>query len=277
VNDTAPMRFLEVAGGRIAWRERGRGTPILWVHGLPLDSRSWADQEEHFADRARNFFIDLRGYGQSSKIPAGTSDVTQLYVDDIAALLEHLRVDGVTLVGFASAGHVALRFAAQRPGVLAHLVTINGSPRFRRGHDWPWGFDDAGIAHFTDAARHGINALTDAILDPGLVFRDVDAAEAARLRAWFAPMSVTAGTDTLLGFFTGISRDDDRPLLPSIRTPTLLLTSTAGQEVPSDVGLYLRQRIPGARLVELPGADHFAFATRPALVNLLIEQVLPRP
>ena len=66
-----------------------------------------------------------------------------------------------------------------------------------------------------------------------------------------------------------------RALLPSILTPTLLLSSTVGQEVPSDVGLYLRQRIPGARLVELPGADHFAFATRPALVNLLIEQVFP--
>ncbi len=55
----------------------------------------------------------------------------------------------------------------------------------------------------------------------------------------------------------------------------MILSSTAGVEVPSGVGLYMRDQIPRAHLAELPGADHFAFATRPALVNLLIEQILP--
>lgn len=89
-------------------------------------------------------------------------------------------------------------------------------------------------------------------------------------------MSLNAGVRTLLGFFEGISHDDDRHLLPRITTPTLLIASTAGQEVPSDVALYLREHIPRARLAELPGVDHFAFATRPALVNQLVEQVVRR-
>jgi len=270
------MNFLDVPDGRIAWRETGAGTPIIWIHGLPLDSSSWRHQEEHFAHKARNIFLDLRGYGQSTKIPAGTADVTQLYVDDVTALVRHLGVQRIVLVGFASAGHVALRFAAQHPDVLAYLVTINGSPRFRKGPDWPWGFDDAGIAHFTDAAeRGGIEGITDAVLDPGLVFNDVDREAAERIRAWFRPMSLNAGVDTLLGLFNGISLDDDRWLLKDITAPTLIISSTAGQEVPSAVGLFLRGQIAKARLVELPGVDHFAFATRPELINLLIEQVLP--
>jgi non-heme chloroperoxidase len=88
-------------------------------------------------------------------------------------------------------------------------------------------------------------------------------------------MSLDAGVDTLLGFVEGISLDDDRELLPRIEAQTLILSSTAGLEVPGGVGLYLRDQIPRAHLAELPGADHFAFATRPALVNLLIEQILP--
>jgi len=87
-------------------------------------------------------------------------------------------------------------------------------------------------------------------------------------------MSRDAGTDTLLGFFEGISRDDDRDLLPSIKARTLLIAGTIGEEVPTDVALYLRQRIPYARLAEIPGGDHFLFATRPDLVNALIEQAL---
>lgn len=265
-------RHLEVEGGRIAFYETGAGSrPIVWVHGLPLDSRSWAAQQEFFDPHARNVFLDLRGYGASDKLPPDVDSVTALYTADLAALITHLRLDRPTVVGFASAGHVALRFAAQHPDLLGRLAVLNGSPKFRRGDDWPHGFDDAAIAHFTDAAREGgIEGITDAVLDPGLVFADVDAARAAQLGSWFREMSYNAGVETLLGFFDNISLDDDRHLLTAITVPTLLMSSTRGQEVPSGVSLHLRQTIPQARLAELPGADHFAFATRPELVNALL-------
>lgn len=269
-------RFLDVEGGRIAYYESGAGErTVVWVHGLPLDSRSWAAQQEFFDGRTRNVFLDLRGYGASDKLPAGTESVTALYVADLATLVQRLGLERPDVVGFASAGHVALRFAAQHPALVRRLAVLNGSPRFRRGADWPYGFSEEGIAHFTDAAaRGGIDAITDAVLDPGVVFVDVDAARAAELGAWFREMSVRAGVDTLLGFFENISLDDDRAFLPRIKAPTLLMTSTIGQEVPSGVSLHLRTTIPDARLAELPGADHFAFATRPDLVNRLLESFL---
>jgi pimeloyl-ACP methyl ester carboxylesterase len=87
-------------------------------------------------------------------------------------------------------------------------------------------------------------------------------------------MSRSAGTDTLMGFVEGISRDDDRHLLQSIATSTLVVSSAIGREVPSDVGLYLRERIGKSCLVEIPGAGHFVFATRPLLLNMLLAQFL---
>ncbi|MFF7890010.1 alpha/beta fold hydrolase [Streptomyces sp. NPDC020794] len=51
----------------------------------------------------------------------------------------------------------------------------------------------------------------------------------------------------------------------------------AGREVPTSVALHLRAAIPRARLAELPGADHFAFATRPALVNALLLSFIDEP
>ncbi|MEY9910138.1 pimeloyl-ACP methyl ester carboxylesterase [Catenulispora sp. MAP12-49] len=56
-----------------------------------------------------------------------------------------------------------------------------------------------------------------------------------------------------------------------IEVPTLLIASTVGQEVPPEVSLYLRSAVPRARLAEIPGADHFVFAFRPGLVDLLVE------
>ncbi len=57
------------------------------------------------------------------------------------------------------------------------------------------------------------------LFDPNLVVRDVDVETGEALRRWFALMSHQAGTATLVGFFEGIARDDDRALLPRIATP----------------------------------------------------------
>jgi non-heme chloroperoxidase len=268
--------YLDADGARLAYFVSGRGkVPVVWLHGLPLDSRSWSAQRAHFDPLARNVFVDLRGYGASSRLPADCADVTQLYTDDLDRLLRHLDLREVTLIGFASAGHIALRFAAQHPQGLAKLAVINASPRFRRSTDWPWGFDDASIDRFVETAREGgIEALTDLVLDPATVLRDVGPHEAHRLKEWFGTMSRAAGTDTLMGFFDGISRDDDRHILPATTTPTMLITSGLDREVPSDVRHYLRAHIAESWLVEIPEADHFVFATRPRLVNELLAQFL---
>jgi hypothetical protein len=81
---------------------------------------------------------------------------------------------------------------------------------------------------------------------------------AAELAACFAPMSLAACVTTLLGIFEQISRDDDRELLPRIEAQTLILSSTAGIEIPSGVWpVSARSQTRGAP-AELPGADHFA-------------------
>jgi Predicted hydrolases or acyltransferases (alpha/beta hydrolase superfamily) len=120
---------LDVDGGRIAYYETGTGHhSVVWVHGLPLDSRSWAAQQEFFDPHARNVFIDLRGYGASDKLPPDAGSVTALYTADLAALIAHLRLENPTVVGFASAGHVALRFAAQHPGCWASWPSSTAPP-----------------------------------------------------------------------------------------------------------------------------------------------------
>ncbi|GAB3155227.1 alpha/beta hydrolase [Amycolatopsis stemonae] len=272
-------RFLDVEAGRIAYYESGSGLrPIIWVHGLPLDSRSWAAQQEFFDRDARNVFLDLRGYGASDKLPSTVDSITALYVQDLAELITRLRLHDPMLVGFASGGHVALRFAAQHPELVGKLAVLNGSPKFRRGEDWPYGFDAAAIGHFTQtAARGGIEALTDAVLHPDDVFADVSPERSAELAAWFRSMSRQAGVGTLLGFFTDIAADDHRADLAKIVAPTLLLSSALGREVPLDVALQMRTAIPNALLAELPGADHFALATRPELTNRLLHNFFVTP
>jgi pimeloyl-ACP methyl ester carboxylesterase len=268
-----PGHFVEVDQGRIFYRDHGDGdTVIVWVHGLPLDGSTWRAQIDHFGD-CRNIAIDLRGYGRSSKLPPDASDVTAIYVDDLTRLLDHLGVGRVVIVGHASGGHGVLRFASARPERVARVVVINASPMFRKGDDWPWGFDEAAIASFRAIYdRDGLEGFIDFLLAP--TFKESVSAAPPSLLAEYKALAVEAGKETLFAFFDKISCDDDRPYLKDIKAPTLLLTGLLDNEVPPPVGLYMRNTIPRAMLVEVPDADHFMFATRPLLTNALIASFL---
>ncbi|KAL6889942.1 hypothetical protein GGI43DRAFT_387723 [Trichoderma evansii] len=277
-----PIQKVTVDGGEIAYRESGprdRST-ILWVPGLPLDSRFWTCQHHQFADSFHNIYIDMRGYGHSSKLPPGTSDVTQLYCDDILAVLKALGINNAHLVGFASAGHVALRFSAQNPAYVNRLVLMNASPRFLKDEgsaDYDFGFSQSYIQNHFVAAAHssnGLRTLTEKILDPSLVFQELSEDERAIIIPWMREMSYMAGIETLCGFFEHIVNDDDRSLVSKVKAKTLLLASSLGKEVPTPTAIYLRQHLPNATLVEVPDSDHFFPVTRPTAVNQLIMSFL---
>ena len=177
------------------------------------------------------------------------------------------------LVGFASGGHGALRFSTTNGACVEQLALINASPKFCRGVDWPWGFDETAIVAVNDTLlRGGVAALTDLMLDPTIVFQDADATQVTNLHALYRQMSFEAGADTIAAFFNNIAQDDDRGLLPRVTAPTLLITGSLDREVPPAVGIFMRQQIPKAHLMEIPGGDHFVFATKAGLVNSMLEE-----
>ena len=204
--------YVAVDGGQIYYEDLGRGArTIVWIHGLPLSGEAWHAQVDYFAPRYRNVVIDLRGYGRSSKLPVGTGGVTDLYVADLERLFGQLDLARAIVVGFASGGHGAMRFSANHGARVEQLVLINASPKFRRGDDWSWGFDETAIAVVDESLRRGgLAALTDLLLDPAVVFQDVDATRAAALAAVYRRMSLEAGAETIAAFFHNIARDDDR-------------------------------------------------------------------
>lgn len=279
----APIKTFEANGGVLAYREsgaRGSSSPIVWVHGLPLDSRFWTAQYDRFSSSYHNIFVDLRGYGSSSKLPTDVTDVTQLYCEDLLAFLEHLQIERANLVGFASAGHVSLRFAALNPSRVNSLVLINGSPRFKpddTSSDYNFGFSEDSIQNdFVKRmnSNDGLQAICNVVLDPATLFQDLSAEDAAKVSGWTRVMAYNAGLDTLRGFFEHIVHDDDRHLVPQITAPTLLLASSLGKEVPTQTALFLRKHLQHAVLAEVSGAGHFLPVTRPLVVNELIDSFL---
>jgi non-heme chloroperoxidase len=264
-----------VTDGTIHYSISGKGKQdIIWVHGLPLDGSSWYAQKLYFDEKYRNICIDLRGYGQSSRLPQPIANVTDLYVADLLALCKHLSLSKPIIVGFASGGHGTLRFAAQHPKALSKLVLINSSPKFDYADDWPWGFKAETLNEFISqiAKANSNDELASILFDVAMNEPCLDGIN--HLKQWFTTMLTADSKETINAFFTNIAYDDDRPLLKNIIVPTLIMSSKLGKEVPADTAFFMQKMIAQSQLVEINDIDHFAFATKSQLVNQLIEQFI---
>ena len=270
--------LIPVHEGELFYSQSGKGhLSLLWMHGLPINSDAWLPQLQHFDPLVRNTVFDLRGYGRSSKLPPSVDSVTDLYMDDMLQVMAHCRLDKPVLIGFASAGHAALRFAALYPEKISHLIVINGSPCFMSRPDWQGGFDQAAIDEILNRIEQAPSEDTVYRYLLDVAMKEQHCPEMAALKDWYVSLAQQAGLDTIKGFFTNISKDDDRALMRHITAPTLIISSRLGKEAPSSTALFLRQKIPNAQLFEVNDIDHFAYAMKSNLINSVIEQfILPR-
>src|SRR3954464_2063102 len=84
----------------IHYEDHGSGRPAVLIHGYPLDGNSWERQERVLlAEGYRVITYDRRGFGRSSQPTVGYDYDT--FAADLKALLEHLQLDDVVLVGFS--------------------------------------------------------------------------------------------------------------------------------------------------------------------------------
>src|SRR5207302_6626873 len=90
--------------------EIGSGAPIVFVHEFAADHRSWEMQMRHFGQRYRCITWSARGYPPSDVPEKPASYSQNRAADDIAAVLDHLRIDKAHIVGLSMGGFATLHF-----------------------------------------------------------------------------------------------------------------------------------------------------------------------
>src|SRR5439155_15735423 len=111
-----------VNGAALYYEESGKGTPLVLLHGFPLDCRVWAKQRPALADRFRVITPDLRGFGQSK---SSDSFSIESLADDVHELLKTIGALPCILGGLSMGGYVTLAFAKRYPTDLRGLVLID--------------------------------------------------------------------------------------------------------------------------------------------------------
>jgi len=256
------------------------GRYCIWIHGLPLNCKQWIHQmnSKRLNKQFTNIYIDLRGYGKSTKVPEDVDDLTELYVDDILHVYEHFGISVANIVGFASGGHGVLRFASRHSDKIDKMIIINSSPKFMKSNNWEWGFTKQSLQDFINMINNSsIRKITSLILSRDFDFEDAKSYKKFNeLMNRFTPMTQEAGKDTIKLFFEKIAYDDDRELMKKVACDTLLICSINSKETPPPVMLFLRNAIPNSHLIEISNVGQFIVNTKPKLVEKLILNFLQR-
>jgi pimeloyl-ACP methyl ester carboxylesterase len=223
----------------------------------------WRGQRPALTDY-RLLLPDLRGHGQSDASPPPYSMV--LLAEDLRQVLDHLGLDRIALGGLSMGGYVALAFAARYPERLRGLMLLDTHPKA----------DPPAVRHTradqaTRVRRDGPAAVADELAARLVGGREVDPAVIDLTRE----MILGTSRDGMVGALEGMAmRPDSTPGLAAIACPTLILVGSDDTITPPAMACEMAAAIPGADLVEIPGAGHLAPLERPDLVNEALARFL---
>ena len=236
------MDTVAVNGINLAYTRLGKGTPLVLVHGFPLDSSSWNELIPYLKDHFDLILPDLRGFGKSTTVeaPYTLSDIA----DDLAGLLDDLGVEKTALAGHSMGGYISLAFAKKYPQRVSGLGLIAS----QAAADAPEG-KERRYKTAADVAEKGVGVVVEA-MTPKLS-ADV------RVQEFVRGVIERQSKQAVIGALKAMAeREDAMPILSSFNFPLVLIHGDADQLVPLERAKEIKSANPSARLLELKGAGH---------------------
>jgi pimeloyl-ACP methyl ester carboxylesterase len=250
-------------GARIAWESDGPadGPAVLLIMGLAWPAASWYRQVPALAERYRVIRLDNRGAGLTGDVP-GAPYTVQTMAADCLAVLDEAGVAEAHVVGISMGGLMAQELALTVPERVRSLCLLATHP---------------GIAHAV------LNPDAMEMLQKRATMTPAEAAEAsipfnygpstARERIeqdWAVRFPLAATNDGYLAQAMGTAQWSGFDRIPAITTPTLVVHGEIDRLVPLGNGQILADRIPGAELVVVPGANHVLTTDEDEQVNKIL-------
>jgi pimeloyl-ACP methyl ester carboxylesterase len=235
---------------RLYWEAKGRGDPVLLIHGLGLSGGAWWRTVDALAPTMRVITFDHRGIGRSQSLTYAYT--TEAMADDAVSILDNLAIDRVHLYGFSLGGMVAQQVALRHPARVRSLVlgaTHSGGRRaaapepevmafIRRRGEMPSQEATWASVPYNYGPRSRLQHV-DRIAE------DID----RRLRN---PFNERAYRGQLLA----ASLHNCFGRLGRIDAPTLVVHGARDRMIPVANARMTAERIPGARLAILKDAGH---------------------
>ncbi len=254
------MSFVTTSDGtQIFYKDWGTGRPVVLSHGWPLNSDSWEAQQLFLAENGyRVIAHDRRGHGRSTQTWHGNEMNT--YAADLAAVIDHLDLRDVTLIGFSTGGGEVSRYIGNYGTArVAQAVLVSSVPPLMlRTDDNPGGvpievFDGLRAGSLADRSQ----LYKDLADGPFFGNNRPGASVAQGPRDAFWLQGMAAGHRNAYESIAAFSATDFRGDLAKFDVPTLVIHGDDDQVVPFEVGGKASAAlIKGAELRVYAGGPH---------------------
>ena len=272
-------RYAQCGDIDIAYQVFGDGPVDLVVLPgpfIPIDSIDAEPSMYRFYRRLASFArvirFDQRGMGLSSRLPSVDAMGPKFWAEDAIAVMDAVGCEQATLFGSSFFSMSGLVLAADYPERVRSLVIVNGAARVLWGPDYEVGVAASAADPFSsvamepDAIEQGFDVLQ--FIAPTVAGDDA-------FRAWWDAAGNRAASPSMARAVSDVvATADVRDKLASITAPTLIMHRADAAFVASGHGRYLAEHIPGARYVELPGADSLHWVGETATMLDEIEEFI---
>ena len=253
----------------VHYNDHGTGSPVVLIHGYPLDGNSWERQERVLlAAGYRCVSYDRRGFGRSSQPTVGYDYDT--FAADLSALLEHLDLRDVVLCGFSMGTGEVTRYLGSYGSARVRKAALFGviPPFLLKTEDNPEGVDGQVFEDLKAAIVKDRYAFFKDFLDN---FYNVDVLAPDRIsdQAWQASFEVAVGSSPYASYAcVDTWLTDFREDLPKIDVPTLVVHGTEDRILPFEAtAARLSDLIADVTVLPVEGGPHNIGWTHPEEVN----------
>lgn len=261
--------YAPVNGARLYYEDVGSGPTLLFVHAGIADSRMWDTQVTAFADRYRCIRFDQRGFGKSLPVEGEYT-----FREDLAALIDYLKLDRLILVGCSMGGGSCVDYALDYANRVHALVLVGSAPG---GLEVEWAESplekEIELAYEAKDWDRAAEVETRLWFDgEGRTPQDVDAAA----RAALYEMNLNAIQLQAAGLGTRKpSREPAAAMqLDRLTLPMLVVYGDRDELYIRNAAEYMKQHLVNARVHLMPNTAHLPNMERPTDFNQILEEFL---
>ncbi|MEZ4598995.1 MAG: alpha/beta fold hydrolase [Syntrophotaleaceae bacterium] len=258
------MKVVQLKDGRrLAYREAGRGRPLVLLHGWSLSAAVFTEVLPAMADNFRVMAPDLRGHGGTEN---GSGYLLDDFVDDLRQWLDALGITECDLLGWSLGGQVAMRLCTLLPARVGRLLLVSTTPRFLAEEEagWIYGLPKGQVKAMERGLRRRYRETLEDFFNRQFGSDELSAKRREQVLA-FSFNGDEGGipeVEVAQAALHTLCSGDLRAELIGLKMPALVLHGERDEIIPVAAGRYLADHLPNAIFAGLNSAGHAPFLTR---------------
>lgn len=259
------MSILKFKNYSIYYEVNGIGEPILILNGIMMSTKSWEPFVNSLSKHSQLIRVDFLDQGQSSRM--SESYTQSIQVEVVLALLDHLKIAKINLVGISYGGEVSVLFASMHPNRVKRLLLFNTtaytSPWLAElGHQWN------SIGRLRDGKLY-YQATIPVIYSPS--FYEENLSWMKKRESILEPIFTNAVfLDAMERLTNSAESYDSRSIINNITAKTLIVAADEDYLTPMANQKELQHLITDSKLVIIPGVGHASMYETPMLFTSLV-------